>query len=99
MASNVYQQFFLRPTDSWHRRYEALRMVFLDQQPLKEVAQRFEVSYGTICNWVSEFRAYRDQGDRPPFFKSPLEDDLQVSKTTRNQLNRKSRLQTFESCR
>ena len=70
-----------------------------DQQPLKEVAQRFEVSYGTICNWVSEFRACRDQGDRPPFFKSPLEDDLQVSKTTRNQRNRKSRSPMFESCR
>ena len=32
MASNVYQQFFLCPTDSWHRRYEALRMVFLDRE-------------------------------------------------------------------
>ena len=99
MASNVYQQFFLQPTDSWHRRYEALRMVFLEGQPLTKVAQRFEVSYGTICNWVSEFRAHWDHGERPPFFKCPLEAGQQVGRRTRNLTNRKSGSQTFESCR
>ena len=84
MGSNGYEQFFLQPTDSWHRRYEALRMVFVDQEPLKKVAQRFEVSYGTICNWVSEFHAQRDSDERPPFFKYPLEGGRRVRKTTRN---------------
>ena len=97
MTSTGYQQFFLQPTDAWHRRYEALRMVFVDRQSLKEVAQRFEVSYGTLCNWVSEFRAQWDDNERPPFFKSPHEDDRQVRRTTRNPRNRESRSQTFES--
>ncbi len=97
MTSTGYQQFFLQPTDAWHRRYEALRLVFVDQQPLKEVAQHFEVSYGTLCNWVTEFRAQRDNDERPPFFKYPPEDARRVRRTTRNPKNRKSRSQTFES--
>lgn len=98
MASTSYQQFFLQPTDAWHRRYEALRLVFVDQQPLKEVARRFELSYGTLCNWVSEFRAQWDNDDRPPFFKCPVAGDRPVRRTILNARNRKSRSQTFESC-
>ena len=97
MTSAGYQRFFLEPTDAWHRRYEALRMVFVDQQSPKEVAQRFEVSYGTLCNWVGEFRSQRNNHERPPFFKCPLEDVLRVRRTTLNPRNRKSRSQTFES--
>lgn len=98
MMSNGYQQFFLQPTDARHRRYEALRMVFVNQQPLKEVAQYFEVGYGTLCNWVSEFCAQRDNDERPPFFKCPLEDARRVGRMVRNRRIRKSRLRTFESC-
>ena len=78
MTSNTYQQFFLQPTDPWHRRYEALRRVFVEQQPVKEVAQHFQVSYGTLCNWVSEFRAQRDQDQPPPFFSDLHEDAPQA---------------------
>jgi hypothetical protein len=98
MTSTSYQQYFLQPTDAWHRRYEALRMVFVDQRPLQEVAQRFKVSYGTLCNWVSEFRTQHDNNERPPFFNCPLEVARRVRKTTRNPRNRKSRSQTSESC-
>lgn len=70
MVSNGYQQFFLEPRDTWHRRYEALRAVFVDRQPMEEVAERFEVSYGTVRNWSAEFRTQRDQGQSPPFFSS-----------------------------
>jgi transposase len=61
------KHYFLQPLDVWHRRYEVLRAVFVDEQPMQEVAERFGVSYGTVRNWVSEFRRYQDAGLRPPF--------------------------------
>ena len=67
MASTAYEQFFLHPTDSWHRRYEVLRAVFVDQQSLEQVAQQFSLNCGTVANWVSEFRRQCDAGQRPPF--------------------------------
>ena len=44
MDGQIYQVFFLRPTDTWHRRYEALRSVFVERQSLSDVADRFAVS-------------------------------------------------------
>jgi len=70
MKGQVYQEFFLRPTDTWHRRYEALRSVFVERQPLPEVADRFAVSYGTVRNWISQFRRQYDRGQPPPFSRS-----------------------------
>ncbi len=32
-----------------------------------EAAQRYDVSYGTIRNWVSEFCRGQDDGQPPPF--------------------------------
>ena len=67
MSQTDYRQFFLRPDDPRQRRYEALRTLFVERQPLDEVARQFEVSYGTLSNWASEFRAQCDAGQRPPF--------------------------------
>ncbi|MCH7688545.1 MAG: helix-turn-helix domain-containing protein [Planctomycetes bacterium] len=67
MDAAAYQQFFLEPDDSRHRRYEALRALFVEQHSLKRVAQDYGVSYGTLSNWASEFRAQWDVGQRPPF--------------------------------
>jgi len=65
-----YRDYFLQPSDVSQRRYEALRAVFVEQQSLKNVAGRFDVSYGTVRNWVSEFRRGCDAGQAPPFFTS-----------------------------
>jgi transposase-like protein len=62
-----YRAYFLQPSDVSQRRYEALRAVFVEQQSLKHVAGRFDVSYGTVRNWVSEFRRSCDAGQAPPF--------------------------------
>jgi transposase len=70
MNPMAYREFFLEPAETWHRRYEALRACFVELQPLAEVARRFGVSYGTVCNWVSQFRSEQDAGQRPPFFCS-----------------------------
>ncbi len=70
MDGQVYQGFFLRPTGTWHRRYEALRSVFVERQSLSGVADRFAVSYGTVRNWISQFRREYDRGQTPPFSRS-----------------------------
>lgn len=61
-----YEPFFLQPTGTWHRRYEAVRSVVVERQPLSEVADRFGISHGTIRNWISAFRTGWDQGEPPP---------------------------------
>jgi transposase-like protein len=66
-ADPSYERFFLQPTDVAHRRYEALRAVFVEQQPLQQVAQQFGVAYGTLRNWASSFRGQWDSGEPPPF--------------------------------
>lgn len=71
MSELAYRNFFLQPSGAIHRRYEALRACFVEQQPLAEVARRFGVRYGTACNWVSQFRSLCDAQQPPPFFFSP----------------------------
>jgi len=75
MDATAYQQFFLDPDNSWHRRYEALRALFVEARSPKQVAQQFGVSYGTLSNWASQFRAQRDVGERPPFSFGPSKAD------------------------
>ncbi len=58
---------FLTPEQPTHRRYEALRAVFVEDEPMQDVAQRFDVSYGTIRNWASEFSRNYEAGETPPF--------------------------------
>ncbi len=67
MNGRDYKDFFVHPVHAGHRRYEALRSVFVEEQPMKEVAQRYDISYGTIRNWVGEFRRGQDAGQPPPF--------------------------------
>jgi hypothetical protein len=90
MNELAYRDFFLKPTDAGHRRYEALRACVVEQQPLAEVARRFGVRYGTACNWVSQFRSPCDADQRPPFFFSPSGDarQLRVMLSTRNPTSR-----------
>ena len=50
------QQFFAQPTQTYHRRYEALRAVFVEGRSQKEVAEQFGYTYGTMRQLVFEFR-------------------------------------------
>ena len=67
MNQTDYQDYFLNPGEPAHRRYAAIRSVVVEEQPMKEVAQHFDISYGTVRNWVSEFCQTRDAGESPPF--------------------------------
>jgi transposase-like protein len=72
MNPSTYTDYFLKPEQATHRRYEALRAVFVDDESLNDVAQRFDLSYGTIRNWASDFRRMRDVQEEPPFLFHPI---------------------------
>jgi hypothetical protein len=67
MKDTLCRRFFLEPNQTLHRRYEALRAVFVDQQPQTEVAKRFGYTYDTLRHLVSDFRAQCQAGQPPPF--------------------------------
>ena len=92
-----YKDYFLQPVDGSHRRYEALRSVVVEEQSMKQVAQRFEVSYGTLRNWVSEFCRLQAAGQSPPFSLQPCADVLPLRNLVMK--IRKSKLLMFERCR
>ena len=81
MNDQVYERFFLSPDDTWHRRYEVLRAVFVERLALKDVAKRFEIGYGTVRNWASEFRTQCNAGQLPPFlFSHPADVPHSISR-------------------
>lgn len=94
-----YKDYFVRPVDVSHRRYEALRAVFVEEQPMKQVARRYEISYGTVRNWVSEFRRGQDSGQSPPFFPRHRVGVLQPTDSLPMTRTRKSKLPMFRRCR
>ena len=71
MDDTPYREFFARPTHPYHRRYEALRAVFLDGRSQKDVAEHFGYRYSTLRQMVYEFRRQgHNPGDASPFFAS-----------------------------
>jgi len=60
-------EFFLRPTQSqtYHRRYEALRSFIVDSRPSGEVAKTFGYGKHSFEVLINLFR----RGDLPPFFR------------------------------
>ena len=72
MNRSTYTDYFLKPEQATQRRYEALRAVFVDEESMQDVAQRFGLSYGTIRNCVSDFRRSCDAEEEPPFSFHPI---------------------------
>jgi len=65
------REFFSLPTQPYHRRYEALRAVFLEGHSQKEVADRFGFQYSSLRQLVYEFRQHGGHvSDESPFFVS-----------------------------
>ena len=75
MDDNLSRQFFLDPQTPGQRRYEALRAVVVERQPLTEVARRFGFAYGTLRNLVSQFHGQCRGGQVPPFLPRRHGDD------------------------
>jgi hypothetical protein len=74
MDDSLCHDFFTHPTPTLHRRYEALRAVFLDHRPLTEIARQFGYRYGTLRNLVAQFRAQCRTSRIPPFSRPRLTD-------------------------
>ena len=92
------KDYFLHPAEASHRRYEALRSVLLDEKPMQEVAGRYDISYGTIRNWVSDFRRGQDAGQSPPFSPRHRLDGPRPMNSMPMARNRKSRSPMFRRC-
>lgn len=86
MDDTAYRRFFEQPTQTYHRRYEALRAVFVEERSQKEVAQEFGFTYDSMRQMVREFRQRCDSNDdeaASPFFDVFSQDDRpSIMKTT-----------------
>ena len=62
---------FARPTNAYHRRYEALRAVFVEGRAPKDVAAQFGLANRSLRQLVYEFRQHcRHAADASPFFEN-----------------------------
>ena len=77
------REFFLEPQQTFQRRYEALRAIFVSGESLVRVAERFGYKVAALKSVVSRFRADCRRGVTPPFFCTTLEDDLPVNAAAR----------------
>jgi hypothetical protein len=74
MDGSHISQFFLEPKQTFQRQYEALRAVFVDGQPLDQVAQRFGYKRSALKSMACRLRSDYRCGVSPPFF-SPTDAD------------------------
>jgi hypothetical protein len=74
MDDQSIRAFFTQPTQTYHRQYEALRAVIVEERTQKEVAQTFGFTYDSLRQLVHDFRQYiATSGDaaESPFFERP----------------------------
>jgi hypothetical protein len=62
------RRFFLEPIPTFQRRYEALRAIFVDDEPIDHVARRFGYKPSTLRSMASRLRADCRRGVATPFF-------------------------------
>jgi transposase-like protein len=75
MDDSACRAFFAQPSNPHHRRYEALRAVFVEGRTAKDVAEQFGMAYSSLRQWLYEFRLHCQQAaDGSPFFKSRKSD-------------------------
>ena len=67
MDSHPCGSFFLEPRSTFHRRYEALRAVFVEARPVAEVAARFGYKPTALRVMIRRFRGKFRRGQVPPF--------------------------------
>ena len=74
MDDAVCREFFSQTANPYQRRYEALRAVFVDGRPQKEVAEEFGYQYSSLRQLVYEFRQHcrnwKATSGESPFFVS-----------------------------
>ena len=68
MDGSHVRRFFLEPRPTFQRQYEALRALFVDDEPLERVAERFGYKPATLRSMASRLRADCRRGVATPFF-------------------------------
>jgi hypothetical protein len=68
MDRNDTSRFFLDPNRTSQRRYEALRAIFVEDEPLDQVAQRFGYKTSALRSMACRCRGDCRRGVSPPFF-------------------------------
>lgn len=68
MDESHTRRFFLEPKQPHQRQYEALRAIFIDDEPLERVAQRLDYKPSTLKSMASRLRSHCRRGVEPPFF-------------------------------
>src|SRR6516225_7908578 len=68
MDDRPCREFFLEPQQTFQRRYEALRAIFVGGEPLARVAERFGYKVAALKSIACRFRAVRRRGVTPPLF-------------------------------
>ena len=77
MDDTTCREFFAQPTNPYHRRYEALRAVFVEGRAPREVAEQFGWAYSSLRQLLYEFRQhFRHSAADSPFFESGKWDGL-----------------------
>jgi hypothetical protein len=70
------RQFFLEPTETYHRQYEALRAYFVEGRKLSEIAQQFGYQESSLRVLLYRFRNQVKANALHPFLFSRGTDDL-----------------------
>jgi hypothetical protein len=73
MDGSYTRRFFLEPRQTFQRQYEALRAIFVDDEPLERVAERFDYKPATLRSMASRLRADCRRGVATPFFSRTAE--------------------------
>jgi hypothetical protein len=88
MDDQPYRDFFLRPRSTPHRRYEALRAVFIEGRPSAEVAARFGYKPAAFKVLISRFRHDIRSQDSPPFSSPTAADGPRADRAARAETGR-----------
>lgn len=67
MDDSICRRSFMEPEQTSHRRYEALRAIFVEGLPLNQAAERFGYRPAALRSLVSRFRSGCRAGSPPPF--------------------------------
>ena len=70
MEGSHTSRFFLEPKPTFQRQYEALHAIFVDGEPIDQVADRFGYKSSALRVMASRFRGECRRGDTPPFFST-----------------------------
>ncbi len=84
MNGSHTRRFFLEPQQTFQRQYEALRAIFVDDEPLERVAERFDYKPSTLRSMASRLRADYRRGLATPFFSRTDADGPLVPVRTKN---------------